>query len=90
MGGSRFPQRKSIVRPSLKRVGGIAVSRIFLSHSSANNDQLYDWLQRQGWRNEVFLDLDPIRDIFLREVLMNEKTPALEIVDEDRGRDGDR
>jgi len=27
---------------------------------------------------------------FLREVLMNEKTPALEIVDEDRGRDGDR
>jgi hypothetical protein len=46
---------------------GIAVSRIFLSHSSANNDQavaLYDWLQREGWRDEVFLDLDPIRGIF--------------------------
>jgi hypothetical protein len=23
-----------------------------------------DWLQREGWRDEVFLDLDPIRDIF--------------------------
>jgi hypothetical protein len=27
---------------------------------------------------------------FLREVLKNEKDPALEIVDEDRGRDDDR
>ena len=51
------------------------MSRIFLSHSSANNDQavaLYDWLQREGWKDEVFLDLDPIRGI-LREGLMNEK-----------------
>ena len=57
------------------QLGGIAVSRIFLSHSSANNDQavaLYDWLQREGWKDEVFLDLDPIRGI-LREILMNEK-----------------
>ena len=23
-----------------------------------------DWLQREGWRDEVFLDLDPIRGIF--------------------------
>jgi len=44
------PQRNS---------SGIAEYRIFLSHSSANNDQavaLYDWLQREGWRDEVFLD----------------------------------
>jgi hypothetical protein len=57
----------------------IAVSRSFLSHSSANNDQavaLYGWLQREGWRDEVFLDLDPIRAI-LREVLMNEKDPCI-------------
>jgi len=42
------------------------VSRIFLSHSSANNAQavvLYDWLQREGWKDEVFLDLDPKRGI---------------------------
>jgi formylglycine-generating enzyme required for sulfatase activity len=42
------------------------VSRIFLSHSSINNAQavaLYDWLQREGWKDEVFLDLDPIRGI---------------------------
>ena len=35
--------------------------------SSANNDHavaLYDWLQREGWRDAVFLDLDPIRGIF--------------------------
>jgi hypothetical protein len=41
------------------------MSRIFLSHSSANNDvavALRDWLATQGW-NDVFLDLDPQRGI---------------------------
>lgn len=42
------------------------MSLIFLSHSSANNAEavaLYDWLQREGWKDEVFLDLDPARGI---------------------------
>jgi formylglycine-generating enzyme required for sulfatase activity len=42
------------------------VSRIFLSHSSANNAEavaLRDWLEREGWKDEVFLDLDPMRGI---------------------------
>jgi formylglycine-generating enzyme required for sulfatase activity len=42
------------------------VSRIFLSHASANNAEavvLYDWLGNQGWQGEVFLDLDPMRGI---------------------------
>src|SRR5262245_13606653 len=54
-------------RTSTQQLGEIAVSRTFLSHSSANNNQavaLYDWLQREGWRDGVFLDLDPIRGIF--------------------------
>jgi WD40 repeat protein len=37
------------------------MSRIFLSHSSKNNDSavaLRDWLATQGW-DDVFLDLDP-------------------------------
>jgi formylglycine-generating enzyme required for sulfatase activity len=41
------------------------VSRIFLSHSSANNAEavgLRDWLAVEGW-NDVFLDLDPERGI---------------------------
>jgi hypothetical protein len=41
------------------------MSRIFLSHSSQNNAQavaLYDWLGREGWKDEIFLDLDPMRD----------------------------
>ncbi|MEA2897583.1 MAG: hypothetical protein QOJ84_3198 [Bradyrhizobium sp.] len=41
------------------------MSRIFLSHSSKNNDSavaLRDWLAEQGW-NDVFLDLDPKRGI---------------------------
>jgi hypothetical protein len=45
--------------------GGIAVSRIFLSHSSANNAEalaLRDWLKGEGW-DDVFLDLDPERGI---------------------------
>ncbi len=42
------------------------MSRIFLSHSSQNNDEavaLYDWLGREGWKDEIFLDLDPMRGI---------------------------
>jgi hypothetical protein len=42
------------------------VSRIFLSHSSTNNAEavaLCDWLGRQGWKDEIFLDLDPMRGI---------------------------
>jgi WD40 repeat protein len=41
------------------------MSRIFLSHSSKNNDGavvLCNWLSVQGW-NDVFLDLDPQRGI---------------------------
>jgi WD40 repeat protein len=41
------------------------MSRIFLSHSSKNNDSavaLRDWLAAQGW-DDVFLDLDPGRGI---------------------------
>jgi formylglycine-generating enzyme required for sulfatase activity len=42
------------------------VSRIFLSHSSANNAEavaLRDWLESEGWKDEIFLDLDPNRGI---------------------------
>jgi formylglycine-generating enzyme required for sulfatase activity len=41
------------------------VSRIFLSHSSANNAEavaLCDWLKEEGW-DDIFLDLDPERGI---------------------------
>jgi hypothetical protein len=41
------------------------MSRIFLSHSSRNNNSavaLRDWLASQGW-DDVFLDLDPQRGI---------------------------
>ena len=41
------------------------MSRIFISHSSANNDraiQLRDWLVANGW-DDIFLDLDPERGI---------------------------
>jgi formylglycine-generating enzyme required for sulfatase activity len=44
----------------------VVVSRIFLSHSSANNAEavaLHDWLEREGWKDEIFLDLDPNRGI---------------------------
>ncbi len=43
----------------------IAVSRAFLSHSSANNAEaiaLRDWLIAHGW-DELFLDLDPERGL---------------------------
>jgi hypothetical protein len=42
------------------------VSRIFLSHSSTNNAEavaLRDWLADSGWKDEIFLDLDPRRGI---------------------------
>ena len=42
------------------------MSRIFLSHSSTNNAEavaLCDWLGREGWKDEIFLDLDPQRGI---------------------------
>ena len=42
------------------------MSRIFLSHSSSNNAQavaLRDWLSDNGWKDEIFLDLDPQRGI---------------------------
>ena len=41
------------------------MSRLFISHSSANNAEavaIRDWLVREGW-DEVFLDLDPARGI---------------------------
>src|SRR5690349_5335748 len=41
------------------------MSRLFLSHSSANNVEavaLCDWLKREGW-DDVFLDVDPDRGI---------------------------
>jgi formylglycine-generating enzyme required for sulfatase activity len=47
-------------------LGAVVVSRIFLSHSSANNAEavaLRDWLEREGWKDEIFLDLDPNRGI---------------------------
>jgi formylglycine-generating enzyme required for sulfatase activity len=46
--------------------GGFVVSRIFLSHSTTNNSEasaLRDWLEQQGWEDEIFLDLDPKRGI---------------------------
>ena len=39
------------------------MSRLFISHSSGNNDkavELRDWLAKNGW-DDVFLDLDPVR-----------------------------
>ena len=45
------------------------MSRIFLSHSSANNGPavaLRDWLKAEGW-DDVFLDLDPERGILAGE-----------------------
>jgi formylglycine-generating enzyme required for sulfatase activity len=42
------------------------VSRIFLSHSSENNAEavaLRDWLSANGWKDEIFLDVDPQRGI---------------------------
>jgi hypothetical protein len=55
------------LEPQGNSSGGLVCLASFLSHSSANNDQavaLYDWPQREGWRDEVFLDQDPTRGIF--------------------------
>jgi len=41
------------------------MARLFISHSSRNNDkavEVRDWLAANGW-NDVFLDLDPERGI---------------------------
>ena len=41
------------------------MSRLFISHSSANNAEavaIRDWLASEGW-NEIFLDLDPERGV---------------------------
>src|SRR5215475_13216177 len=41
------------------------MARLFISHSSRNNDkaiEVRDWLAKNGW-NDVFLDLDPERGI---------------------------
>src|SRR6476646_1727862 len=41
------------------------MARLFISHSSANNDkavEIRDWLAKNGW-DDVFLDLDPERGI---------------------------
>src|SRR5262249_25404418 len=46
------------------------MSRISLSHSSANNAEavaLRDWLEREGWKDEIFLDVDPNRGIAVGE-----------------------
>src|SRR5262245_36880391 len=50
------------------RQGVRCVSRLFISHSSRNDDwaiALRDWLIREGWsgENDIFLDLDPERGI---------------------------
>ena len=44
--------------------------RIFISHSSADNDAavvLFEWLEREGWKDEAFLDLSPERGIAVVE-----------------------
>ncbi len=46
-------------------MGRIAMSKIFISHSSADNiaaQAMADWLAENGW-DEVFLDFDPDRGI---------------------------
>jgi hypothetical protein len=53
------------VKPATGRTGGIAVARVFLSHSSANNAEaiaLRDWMIERGW-DDLFLDLDPERGL---------------------------
>jgi hypothetical protein len=62
------------------------VSRIFVSHSSENNGEavaLCDWLGGEGWKDEVFLDLDPTRGIAAGEHWerkLNEATNRCEAV----------
>jgi hypothetical protein len=62
------------------------VSRIFLSHSSTNNAEavaLRDWLANEGWKDEIFLDLDPLRGIVAGERwerALNEAANRCEVV----------
>ncbi len=62
------------------------MQRIFLSHSSANNAEavaLKDWLEREGWQGDVFLDLDPKRGIAAGERwerALNEAANRCEVV----------
>lgn len=62
------------------------MSRIFLSHSSANNAEavaLRDWLAGNGWKDEIFLDLDPQRGIAAGERWersLNEAASRCEVV----------
>jgi len=45
------------------------MSRIFISHSSQNSREalaLKVWLESQGWKYEVFLDLNPASGIRTR------------------------
>ena len=47
-------------------MGHPSASSIFLSHSSSDNDAavaLYDWLEHEGWKDEIFLDLSSKRGI---------------------------
>jgi formylglycine-generating enzyme required for sulfatase activity len=49
-------------------VGATSLSRLFISHSSKNDDwaiALKDWVVREGWSGpeDIFLDLDPDRGI---------------------------
>jgi TIR domain len=63
-GSRRPPDYASALRRS-RRYGAAAVSRLFLSHSAANNAEavaLGAWLTENGWE-DVFLDLDPERGI---------------------------
>jgi tetratricopeptide (TPR) repeat protein len=61
------------------------MSRLFISHSSANNAEavvIRDWLVREGW-DEVFLDLDPARGIAAGERwerALNEAASRCEVV----------
>lgn len=62
-GISKWVQISSTERQDLS--GWPIVSRIFISHSSANNAQaiaLRDWMVGEGW-SDVFLDLDPERGL---------------------------
>ena len=62
------------------------MSRIFISHSSANNAEavaVHDWLEREGWKDEIFLDLDPNRGIAAGERwerALNEAANRCEVV----------
>jgi hypothetical protein len=61
----RLPDGRQLFR-------AFGVSRIFLSHSSENNAEavaLGDWLSNHGWKDEIFLDLDPQRGIAAGEPL---------------------